>query len=241
MTSDSSKNDFPKFFADAESAERVRRQFIDAPMEGARQSALSSALELAKVLSALPEAFAASQRRELERLKSSGQKDDPRIAFLEASIEEANALHTMARRGAARAQRTTVALASGKEVFHGFVSDGELNPLPGLTVRLTGDKEKAKELSATTEADGYFNISLGGKRKSSRGSAEDAANIALERIAELFSHQEREKDARNQPASAFKSVGRVEILRKTKVIHEDPVRIPLNEGSVYREYVISKE
>ena len=141
MATKSSKFGFPEFFADTTSAENVRRQFIDAPLEVAKSSAFASALDLARMLSLLPEAFAASQQRELKRLKKSAPEDDSRLATLEASIEQAEVLRTTARRGAVRAQRLLAALASRNNIFHGFVSDSELNPLESLTVKLTRGRE----------------------------------------------------------------------------------------------------
>ncbi|HEY3025648.1 MAG TPA: Ig-like domain-containing protein [Pyrinomonadaceae bacterium] len=241
MATDSTKDSFSQIFADTSSPESVRRQFIDEPLRGAQQAAIGSALDLAKVLGALPEALAASQRRELERLQRSAEKDDPRIALLEASIEEVDILRTMARRGETRARRAMVALTGSNEVFHGFVSDSEFNPLPELTVRLTSNQVGAKELSATTEADGYFSITLSRKSRAKGTSARDVADLTPEKIAEMFVRQEQQKDVKGQPESLLRTKGRIEILRKNKVIHEDPVAVELDEVSVYREYVISAE
>src|SRR6267143_5709430 len=97
MATKSSKSGFPEFFADTTSAENIRRQFIDAPLEVAKASAFTSALDLARMLSLLPDAFLASQQRELKRMKKSVPEDDSRLATLEASIEQAQILRTTAR------------------------------------------------------------------------------------------------------------------------------------------------
>ena len=237
MATKSSKSGFPEFFANTTSAENVRRQFIDAPLEVAKSSAFASALDLARMLSLLPDAFVASQRRELERMKKSAPEGDSRFATLGASIEQAEVLRTTARRGAVRAQRSLVALASRNDIFHGFVSDSELNPLDGLTVRLTRGREaNAKDLSATTDEDGYFSIPI-----DQRKTTPYVAEITTEHIAELFAHQ-WVREAADQEKTGYESMAvRVEILKKDKLLQEDSIPLALDRGSVYREYVISEQ
>jgi hypothetical protein len=239
MATQSRKSGIPEFFADTQSAESLRRKFIEAPMEAAGQSALGSAVELATLMSILPDAFVASQRRELERIKRSGNENDPRVAALQTSIEQAGVLQTMALRGQTRVQRALVAVASNDNVFHGFVSDADFAPLKGLTVRLTGTKTAdAKAFSATTDADGYFSIDLGTKKSTPRDSGAKASPINMsQRIADLFAGLGQDTTA--APAgSPETSVGQVDILKNDKLLYHDPTFIALNEGSIYREYVI---
>jgi hypothetical protein len=229
----------PEFFAGAQSPEDVRRRFIEAPLEAAQQSVLSSGLEVANLLSILPDAFLASQRRELERLKQSGKEKDSRIEFLQTSIEQTGVFRTTAQRAQARAGRALAALADTDTVFHGFVSNAELTPLAGLTVRLIGDKgTSAESLSAATEEDGYFRIVLHAK-SNTRGGAEAKArppNLS-QRIVDVMSGLSQQTSA-STAASAEAGGSRVEILKKGTVIHSDPVPLLRDNGSVYREYVI---
>jgi hypothetical protein len=235
MAIKSSKSGFPEFFADTNSAENARRQFIDAPLEAAKSSAYRSALDLARMLSLLPDAFAASQRRELKRMKRSVPEDDSRLATLEASIEQAEVLRTTARHGAVRAQRSLAALASRRDIFHGFVSDSELNPLEGLTVKLSRGREgNTKDPSATTDKDGYFSMPLDHRKITA-----NEVEITPEHIAELFAQRVREASDGEQTASESVAV-RVEILKKAKLLQEDSIPLALDRGSVYREYVISE-
>ena len=239
MKTNSRNTGFTDFFTDAKSAESVRRQFIEAPLEAARQSMFGPAFELAQLLRVLPDAFAASQQRELKRVKASAEENDPRVAYLEASIEQADTLRTMARRGEVRAQRSLIAYATRNEVFHGFVSDSEMNPLRGLTVQIVSGKVRgAKELKSNTDDEGYFSISIGKKSASQWGSEKEGDKISPEKLADLLANREKEKEIYEQQNDERKGV-RVAILKKGKLIHEDPVPMGLGEGSVYREYVIS--
>ena len=239
MTAKSRKTGFPDFVADIQSAEDVSRQFIDAPLAAAQQSALGSAAALATLLGMLPDAFAASQQRELNRILKSGNDNDPRVAALQASIEQAERLHTTARRGQARVQRALVALAAGGDVFHGFVSDSDLAPLEGLTVRLTETPaEGVKAFTATTEADGYFSIDLSPNTSTRRDAGAKASPINLsQRIAALFARGS--DDRTTAPAgNPETSVGQVEILKYDRLLYRDPTLVALKEGRIYREYVI---
>src|SRR5687768_3883027 len=193
-----SKSGFSKLFVDPKSAESVQGQFIDAPLQAALQSGFVPALEMAKLLRLLPDAFAASQRSELDRIKQSDEKNDPRVAALEASIEQADDLRKVVRFAEIRTQRSLIAFVNRNEIFHGFVSDSHLNPLKGLTVQVSAGKAgAAKNLSATTDTDGYFSIALG-KTSSPRSTEEESANITPEQIAELLSRQEKEREDKGQ-------------------------------------------
>lgn len=242
MATQSNKREFPGFFADTKSAETLRRQFIEAPLEAAGQSALGSGIELGNLLSILPAAFVASQDRELKRVLSSGIENDPRVAALESSIEQAGVLHTMAQRGQVRIERALVAVANKDHVFHGFVSDADLAPLKGLTVRLTGSKAtRSKTLSTTTDDDGYFSIALDTKSNMQQDSGAKASKISLaQRISDLMAGPGIEPIS-TPSESVNEDASQVEILKKGKLVHSDPVPVARGQGSVYREYVISTE
>lgn len=214
---------FPNFFSAFPGGD-ARRQLIDEPMKAARGEALASLLEVAGLMTVLPNAVMASQQRELERLKATRGDDDPRVIELQATLERAATLSVMAERGQSRAQRLAVAFADSEDVFHGFVSDSDLNPLSGLTVRA------GKQLSATTDADGYFRIPLGTRTTPATG------------LGDLFKSRRPPKaaaEATTDPA-ADPAKGEVEIVQKGTVLHTDPIPLPLEEGRVYREYVIPK-
>lgn len=222
----------PEFFAGDQSAENMRRRYIEAPLEAAQQSVFSSSLEIANLLSIVPDAFLASEQRELERVKKSGKEEASRVAILQTSIEQADVLRTTARRGQARAKRALAALADNDIVFHGFVSDAKLTPLKGLTVRLIGGKGTfAQDLSAKTEEDGYFRIVL------VRGSEAKAVPLISQRIVNFMSGLNWETSV-SSAASAEAGGYRVEILKEGKVLHSDPVPLSPDNVSVYREYVL---
>jgi hypothetical protein len=231
MANESSRKGFPEFFADAESAETLRQQFIERPKEAARQSAFSTAMDLLSFMSILPDAFVASEQRELNRISRSADEKDLRVAALQTSIEQADVLRSMARKGEARIQRVLATLAHGADFFHGFVSDSELAPLTGLTVRLRGRRIPGrKRFSATTDADGYFSIAIGG---GSRKSEVDASK----RFANLLAGLTHQASAGTSESSEDRR-SQVEIVKGTKVLHRDPVPVALDQGGVYREYVI---
>lgn len=234
-----SSNNGPEFFAGDQSAENMQRRFIEAPLEAAQQSVVSSGLELANLLSSIPEALLASQQRELERVKKLGREKGPQVDMLQRSIEQAGVLRTAVQRGQARAGRALAALADSDSVFHGFVSDAELTPLKGLTVRLIAGKGAgAKNLAAKTEEDGYFRMVLGAKSDTEQGSAAQASPLNLsQRIVNFMSGPDPETRAASA-ASAEVADSRVEILKNGKVRHRDPVPLSPKNGSVYREYVI---
>jgi len=82
------------FLEGDQSPEKLRREFIDKPLNAAKQSLLGTGLDLLNLMRVLPDAFIASQQRELERLKASGKDDDERMRQHEVSIEQAVALRT---------------------------------------------------------------------------------------------------------------------------------------------------
>lgn len=251
MATHSSKNGLPQFFAEDGSADSIRRQIAEGPMEAAKQSAFATAVELFAVMSVLPDAFIASQERELERLRGSGKEapKDPRIDALKASIAQADALRATAQLGQARVERALVAMTDSDQIFHGFVSDTELQPLSGLTVRVTGrDGSDGKALSGKTGKDGYFRIRLGdGSRGTKTHVPESTVNLSG-RLAELLATVNAgardgagaKAEARAATAGDGKDVlARVEILDGAgALVHQDDAPLIVNAGSAYREYVI---
>jgi hypothetical protein len=229
MASQSRRNRFSGFrevFPAATSADDMLRQFIQAPLEASRASALATGVALANFMSKLPDAFEASQQRELARIRETRGDTDPRVHALEASLEQTNVLRTMTRYGEARAQRALAMFGSRDVVFHGFVSDANLAPLPGLTVRLIGGGSALPKVSsATTEADGYFSIPLG---PSSKRAAPIGSNLGTN----------NPPNTGTNPPTAGTDV-EVEILRRGTVLHHDPVPLTLDGSPAYREYVIS--
>ncbi len=217
---------FPNIFS-AFRGEDPRKQLID--IKAARGEALATVVEVAGLLSVLPNAAIASQQRELERLKATRGDNDPRVVELQATLERAATLSAMAERGQARAERLAVAFTESEAAFHGFVSDSDLNPLSGLTVRA------GQQYSATTDADGYFRIPLG--TKTTRATT----------ARELFQSLSRRtpKDTAAAPAAGSEpgkelATAQVEIVQKGTIIHTDPFPLPLDDGGVYREYVLPK-
>ena len=243
-----------KILADDISADAQREEFLKPQSEAAIQGAVGSALELFSFMSALPDAFVASQQREAKRLMKSGRDMDPRIEALKASIEEAEKLRSAARSGQARIDRALAALSEPDEIFHGFVSDTELQFQKGYTVRLVGaGRTGAKsELSARTGADGYFNITLATKKEPGGFSAANAAQVILAaELSELFSMASRPAaaaagvaatGATAPSANTETAQASVEILDPNgQLFHQDPVPVILNSGSIYREYVVDSK
>src|SRR5262249_47970805 len=153
-----SRNTGSEFIGGDQSAETIRRKFIENPMNAAQQPAVDSVLEIANLLAMLPQAFIASQKRELERMTASSKEkaDEPRIADLKASMERAGVVATTAQRGQVRFKKAFTALNDTAILFHGFVSDENLAPLGGLTVRLldAAQTRKGQSMEATTDQDG---------------------------------------------------------------------------------------
>jgi hypothetical protein len=241
MATQSRRSGISEIFGDTQSADNLRRQFIEAPMEAGGQAALGSAAELATLMSVLPGAFAASQRRELRRVTRSAKENDARIAALQTSIEQAEVLHAMALRGQVRVQRALVAIATNQDVFHGFISDTELAPLKGLTVSLTTNSmdARAKALSATTDDDGYFSIALGATSgtKESTG-AKPRANNLSQRITDVLTGLGNAPSA-SPAASVEPDVRQVQIVKREKLLYSEQVLVPTDGGSIYREYALA--
>ena len=237
MATTSKKTGFPEFFADTESADNLRQQFIEGQAKAATQSAIGAGLELANLFSVLPGAFVASQQRELDRIKQQKVPNDPRIASLELSIEQAGVLQVTAQSSSVRVQRALGAVASGDAVFHGFVSDAQLAPLAGVTVRVTGVKGAGRSLSTTTDDEGYFSIPLG--KKSDQWAKSGVKGSRLDRIASFMASRSAAPDS-GAEKSAVGEGAHVEILKKGKPVYSDPASLAVDRGSVYREYVVDE-
>ncbi len=242
-----SKNSFSGLFGSARSPEEIRRRFIEAPLDASAPAALASALEIASVLTKLPDVFIASQRKELERLRATTGENDSRASALQASIEEAEELRATAQKGQVRVERVASAAAAGQKVFHGFVSAPGLEPVAGLTVRLTERQLRGATGSATTDEDGYFSMPLGPKDYGTSGAKNKDFTLS-QRISRLMETRSR-IDAVNLNASTDtaaaaaqeKEESTVQIFRKKKLLHEDPIPVDLSGGTVYREYVINED
>jgi hypothetical protein len=224
-----SRNTGSEFVGGDQSAETMRRKFIETPMNAAQQPAVDALLEVASLLAILPQAFIGSQKRELERMTASGKEkeNEPRIADLKASIERAEVIAATAQRGQVRAQKAFTALNDNAVVFHGFVSDETSAPMLGLTVRLlnAAQTRKGKPLEATTDKDGYFRIKIGTKG--------DQTNP----FSGLFTGSAETKSQRSSDQASAEA--QVQILGK-QLLYTDPWPVPMDQGSVYREYAISQ-
>ena len=259
--SNSSDKTRSSFFSDGVSAGSVQKEFIEAQLAATRQPAMTTGLDLLAFMSAIPDIFLASEQRELRRLaRTTDNKNDPRIERLKVSIERASELSNTASLGKTRIDRAIVAASTEDNVFHGFVSDANLKPREKLTVRISairggdaaGDKE-TKSLSATTDADGYFSISLGNKKTGDykpnpRESAVKLSEQMAERLASVNAKAKAGTAAANNSRSAAAAantnevLARVEILDANKnIIHQDQSALVVNAGTAYREYVLADE
>ena len=233
---ESKKPGFPHFIAEPKSAKDARRQFLEAPLDAVGPSTLAAGLEVAQLLSILPNAFVESQKRELKRLQATAAEDDERIVLLQSSIDEGEQLRTFVAGAQLRAKRVVGASSGREDVFHGFVSNSDFSPLVGVTVRLKGGKSDRGQASAKTDEDGYFSIPLRAKA-SSKG---EAGKLSFsQRINKML-------DSRTQPSTTpqegqkARVTAQVEIVNKRQVVHEDPVPVIIDEGTVYREYVVTE-
>lgn len=250
MNSQTGSKQRSEFLAGDMSADAIQKQFIDAPMAAAQQPAISIGLELLALMSALPDAFVASEHRELNRLsRAAGGKADPRIERLNASIERATEMRATAIQGKARIDRALASLSSEGHVFHGFISDGEAKPLSKLTVRIFTDQatdgsgKAGSSLSGTTDSDGYFSIPLGATTNQRKNpSAEPAPGTSSPRAAGVRDKINRPKASASAVAGAqgqAQATANVEILDAGgRQLYLDPFELTVDNGSAYREYVI---
>ncbi len=262
MSNSYDKSSRSSFFSGGISAGSVQKEFIEAPMAAARQPAMNTGLDLLAFMSAMPDIFLASEQRELRRMaRTTDNKNDPRIERLQVSIERASELSNTASLGKTRIDSAIVALSSEDNIFHGFVSDANLKPREKLTVRISairggdtaGDKE-TKSLSATTNADGYFSISLGKEKTHTRktGTYENTVKLSeqmAERLASVNAKAKTATPAASNQRGAATAVEnsnevlvRVEILDANKnIIYQDELPLVVTAGSAYREYVLSDD
>ncbi|HEX7294918.1 MAG TPA: hypothetical protein VF251_04135, partial [Pyrinomonadaceae bacterium] len=241
----SGKNSFSGLFGAARSPEEFRRRFVDAPLDASVPAVLESALEMANVLTLLPEVFIASQKKELGRLQTSVGPNDSRLAAMQASIEQAEELSDTADKAQARVTRVATATAAGQKVFHGFVSAPDLSPLSGVSVRLTERAAGGAKGGATTDEDGYFSLPL---ERPDYTAATKTRNVSLsQQLNRLFETRRLETldSSENATADSEKAAttreSTVQIFRKDKLIHEDPIPVDLGAGSIYREYIINEQ
>lgn len=199
MATQSYKPGQSPFINDGLSADAVRKEFIETPFAAAQQPVINTGLDLLAFMTALPNAIVASEQRELKRLlRTTDDKNEPRIERLKLSIERASELHTTTMQGKARIDRALVSLSTETNVFHGFVSDGDVKPMPKLTVRIlmssiTGEKPKqSASLSATTDADGYFSIPLDKGAATRKPTSTNEVPVDLsQRMADLFNRDRK--------------------------------------------------
>ncbi len=229
------------FLSGDQSAAKIRRDFIEKPMAAAKLSMVGTGLELFEFLRVLPNAFIASQERELERVKATSEKNDARVASLEASIAQATTLRTTIQRGEARVDRAMTSFGDQAHAFHGFVSNEEFEPIKGLTVRLISREAGKRGLMSTTDDDGYFRISLGSKSNPEKERSEQVGEISFAQKLNMFElglTAKREASV-NANAAGEKPVAQVEILNGNEVVFTDSNTLPTTDGSVYREYVLT--
>lgn len=247
MANDTDKKSFSGVFGSARTPEEVRRRFIEAPLDASVPAALEAVLEIASVLTQLPEVFIASQNKELDRLRTSVGPNDARFDALQASIEQAEELQATADKAQVRIQRVAVATANGQKVFHGFVSAPDLTPLAGVSVRLTERAAGGAKGGATTDEEGYFSLPLELASYTASTGAKARDFSLSQRINRLFEtrrldtldkavdvNADAEKEATTREST-------VQIFRKNKLIYEDPIPVELDAGSIYREYIVNEQ
>lgn len=230
------------FLGGDQSAAKIRRDYIEKPLAAAKLPIMGTGLELFNFLSVLPDAFIASQQRELERVRASSEKDDARVANLEASIQQATTLRTTIKRGEARANRAMSSYGDRENAFHGFVSNGNFEPIPALTVRLNARETGKRGLTATTDEDGYFRIPLGAKTESGKERREQVGETSFTEKLRMFEERVVARSvtpSSDANAAETRTVAQAEILQGNDVVYEDPNNVPTSDGSVYREYVLT--
>ncbi len=261
MSTSSYKPGQPNFTSDGASADAILKEYIEAPFAAAQQPALSTGLQLLAFISALPEAFITSEKRELKRLaKTADSKNDTRIERLQLSIERAAELHRSASQGKTRIDRAILALSTEDNIFHGFVSDSELKPLAKMTVRIsafragdTSGSKETKSLSASTDADGYFSISLGKEKPITRKPVMSESKVKLseqmaERLASVNAKAKASTTTASGNAAETYTANTIEVLAQVEIldgnqniIHKDETPLVMNAGTAYREYLIGDD
>ena len=127
MATDSGKKSFPGF-GQTTSPEEIRRRFLETPLDASVPEAMGTVLELASVLTRLPDVFIASQKKELDRIKATADPNDPRAQALQASID-----HTEELRGTAKMGQDSMAVVDERLRVHGLpgvrVVDASIMPM----------------------------------------------------------------------------------------------------------------
>jgi len=252
MATDSGKTSFPGF-GQTTSPEEIRRRFLEAPLDASVPEAMGTVLELASVLTRLPDVFIASQKKELDRIKATADPNDPRAQALQASINHTEELRGTAKMGQTRIERVAKATVGGQKVFHGFVSTTDLAPLPGATVRLTEQGAGGHQAAATTDDDGYFSIALS-PPPPTYGTSTKKRDLSLsQRINRLFETRTLDlgeaaktsetAEAATDDAAAKEHVREttVQVLLNGRLLHEDPIPLKVDQGSTYREYIVTED
>lgn len=252
MINKSKNNGRATFIADNIEAGTIGKEFIDAPLNAARQSTIHLGLDLLDFMSALPDAFIAAEERELKRLsRTSNDKNDLRIEQLKLSIERTQAIRANTHLGKARIERALVALSEDGNIFHGFVSDTNANPRAGLTVRISvaRENETGASRSAITDDDGYFSISLDSDKTASTKRNSLNRQKMSSRLADLFATKNttdstnnsagtRETNAEAVVNERNEVLAEVTIFNERELVYQDAVPLIISEGTVYREYVV---
>ncbi len=221
-----------------------REQLIQPQIDAAFQPALATAMDLLGVLTLLPQAFSDAQRRELQRLQRSDSDDSgnsARVVAAQASIARADAMLDTARRGQARVNRLVRSLDENVPILHGFISDTALQPLARYRVQVTDTADaNRKPLTATSAADGYFRIVLSRKEADRKASAARFTGL-MDLMAGAKPDPKNEKFKAEAAAAAAENgrVGNITLYDPSgELVQEDPAPVGLDEGDVYREYVI---
>lgn len=235
------------FERDAFSKRDPRDERIRAQVEAVKPAAIDAATQALAVLALLPDAFIRSQKRELARvMRTDKDEKSPRVAALKQSIEQAGTLAETSQRGLARVARLSTEPDQDTPVFQGFVSDAELRPMAGVRVQVSDSQTTdGKPSSAVTAGDGYFCIPLSGDRNTrgtaTAGGLAEALNRAFATPAKVDAKNAKVKAEAAAAAAATpqQRTGRVEIFDAGgKLLHEDPLPLPLDAGGLYREYMI---
>ena len=250
MATDSGKKSFPGF-GQTTSPEEIRRRFLEAPLDASVPEAMGTVLELASVLTRLPDVFIASQKKELDRIKAA-DPNDPRAQALQASIDHTEELQGTAKMGQTRIERVAKATVGGQKVFHGFVSTTDLAPLPGATVRLTEQGAGGHQAAATTDDDGYFSIALS-PPPPTYGTSTTKRDLSLsQRINRLFETRtldlgetaktvDTAEATKDDAAKGHVRETTVQVLMNGRLLHEDPIPLKIDQGSTYREYIVTED
>lgn len=235
----------PQLFAEPGTRGDRGGENMQSTIDAARRTAFTAAIDTFKLLADLPGAYLRSQKREMKRLQRIASDDDPRIRVMHESIRQARTLHTTAQLGQRRVERLLVALADSEALVHGFVSDGQLKPAAGLTIRLSlKEGGSHRSFQERTDEAGYFRFRLGTDSRPYKPGSQPTESKMSASIAEALARVNA-KSAAGASARAATAPGaqlalaRLEIFDAAdKSLHVDPQPMQIDAGSVYREYVL---